>query len=117
MSEAPASPPVVSRDGSHWEGHGRTVYHYPNASAGKGTEELLTAANACVYSYSNPKFLCAEKAFAVLNVGRQPFSFSMHLEPDDADQLAAALQQAAQQVRSVREILAKRAAKAGKAAA
>ena len=111
MLETPANPPVIDRDGSHWKGHGHSVYHQPNASSHKNKEERLTAASVNAFSYANPKLMGDEKATVLLNVTRQPFHLSLNLEPDDADMLAAALQQAAQEVRAVRAILADRAAK------
>ena len=110
MSEASSKPPVVSQDGSHWESHGNSVYHYPNAGALKGKEERLTAAMATVFSYANPKVMSTEKAVVLLSVTRQPFSLSLDLHPEDADQLAAALVSAAAEVRAVRAVLASRAA-------
>lgn len=105
MSTAPSTltPPIVMPDGSHWEQCGATVYHRPISTR---PEDLATAASVEVYSYGGKH----RGGDVLLSTGRQPFSMSLYLEPDDADRLADALRLAAQQVRAVRAIKAQRAA-------
>lgn len=110
MSTAPATtikPPIVSKDGNHFETHGKTVYHAPTWNS---PEARATAAQVVVYSRGDEKKACE----VLLCINREPFHTSFYMEPDDADVLADALRMAAQHARAVRAIKAQRAtAKAG----
>ncbi|MBS0501135.1 MAG: hypothetical protein JSR74_12530 [Proteobacteria bacterium] len=103
---ATLKPPIVMPDGRHWEKHGATVYHRPQATYLE--DERATAAGVDVYSYGHEH----RGGDVLLSIGRQPFAMSLYLEPDDADRIADALRLAAQQARLVRAIKARRAARA-----
>lgn len=103
MSTATQSTTAVSKDGEHWESHGLTVYHDPQIGS---PENRATAAMVCTYSYGNKH----RAGSVLLSVGREPFSMSLHLEPEDAEHLADALRKAATQARAVLAIKAQRMA-------
>lgn len=105
MSTATQSTPTVSEDGEHWESHGLTVYHAPQIGS---PENRATAAVVCTHSYANKH----RAGSVLLSVGREPFSMSLHLEPEDAEHLADALRKAAAQARAVLSIKAQRKAQA-----
>ena len=99
MSTATQSTSVVSKDGEHWESHGLTVYHAPQISS---PGERATAAMVCTYSFGNKH----RAGSVLLSVVREPFSMSLHIEPEDAEHLADALRKAAAQARAVLAIKA-----------
>ena len=105
MSTATQSTPAVSKDGEHWESHGLTVYHDPQIGS---PENRATAAMVCTYSYGSKH----RDGNVLLNVSREPFSLSLHIEPEDAEHLADALRRAAAQARAVRALKAQRKANA-----